>query len=123
MHGYLKKHIQSRIVFDAREIDWDDFEWTSKDWSNFYPDVTGEVIPHDMPEPRGRAVQINMFCDAAHATDLMTRRSTTGIIFFVNGRTPITWYSKWQNTIESSTFGSEFVDCGGNERRSHYATS
>ena len=38
----------------------------------------------------------------------MTRRSTTGIIFFVNGA-PIPWYSKIQNTIESSTFGSEFV--------------
>jgi hypothetical protein len=49
-----------------------------------------------------------MFCDAAHATDLVTRRSTTGIIFFLNG-TPIHWYSKRQNTIESSTFGSEFV--------------
>jgi hypothetical protein len=61
-----------------------------------------------MPEPKGEPVQINMFCDAAHATDLVTRRSTTGIIFFING-TPITWYSKRQNTIESSTFGSEFV--------------
>ncbi len=106
--GYLKKHIRSRIVFDARERNWSDMDWTSKDWSNFYPDVRGEVIPHDMPEPRGEPVQINMFCDAAHATDLITRRSTTGIIFFLNG-TPITWYSKRQNTIESSTFGSEFV--------------
>jgi hypothetical protein len=49
-----------------------------------------------------------MFCDASHATDLITRRSTTGIIFFLNG-TPINWYSRRQNTIESSTFGSEFV--------------
>jgi hypothetical protein len=61
-----------------------------------------------MPEPLGEPVQVNMFCDAAHATDLMTRRSTTGFVFFLNG-TPIQWYSKRQNTIESSTFGSEFV--------------
>jgi hypothetical protein len=53
-------------------------------------------------------VQLNLFCDAAHATDLITRRSTTGYVFFLNG-TPIQWYSKRQNTIESSTFGSEFV--------------
>jgi hypothetical protein len=49
-----------------------------------------------------------MFCDAAHATCLSTRRSTTGIIIFING-SPISWYSKRQNTIETSTFGSEFV--------------
>jgi hypothetical protein len=44
----------------------------------------------------------------AHATDLVTRRSSTGILFYFNG-TPINWYAKRQNTIESSTFGSEFV--------------
>jgi hypothetical protein len=53
-------------------------------------------------------VQLNMFCDASHATDLITRRSTTGIIIFAQG-TPVLWYSKRQNTIETSTFGSEFV--------------
>jgi hypothetical protein len=61
-----------------------------------------------MPEPCGESVQINMFCDAAHSTDLMTQRSTTGFIFSIHG-TPITWYSKRQNIIESSSFGSEFV--------------
>jgi hypothetical protein len=57
-----------------------------------------ELVPGDAPEPLGEAVQINMFCDAAHATDLITRRSTSGIIFFLNG-TPINWYSRRQNTI------------------------
>ena len=38
----------------------------------------------------------------------MTRRSQTGVIIFLN-RAPILWYSKRQNTVESSTFGSEFV--------------
>ena len=53
-------------------------------------------------------MQINLFCDAAHATCLITRRSTTGIIIFLSGM-PILWYSKRQNTLESSTFGSKFV--------------
>ena len=44
-----------------------------------------------------------MFCDAAHATDLLTRRSTTGITFFLNGA-PIKWYSKRQNTIHNDCF-------------------
>jgi hypothetical protein len=48
------------------------------------------------------------FVDADHAGCHETRRSHTGIIIFLQ-RTPITWYSKRQNTVESSTFGSEFV--------------
>jgi hypothetical protein len=61
------------------------------------------------PKPPGLPVQLNMmFCDASRANELITRCSTTGIILFLNG-TPIKWYSKRQNTIESSFFGSEFV--------------
>ena len=49
-----------------------------------------------------------MFVDAAHAGDLITRRSQTGIIFMLNCA-PILWHSKQQATVEASTFGSEFV--------------
>ena len=105
--AYIKKHLQSRIVFDFRTRDWSRVAWTSHDWNDYYPDAH-EVMPNNAPPPRGKAVQLSMFCDASHATDLITRRSTTGIIIFAQG-TPIIWYSKRQNTIETSTFGSEFV--------------
>jgi hypothetical protein len=52
--------------------------------------------------------KLTFFCDAVHGTCHATRRSTTGIILFVNGA-PISWYSKRQNTIESTVVGSEFV--------------
>ena len=58
--------------------------------------------------PRGGKVQVNMFCNASHSSCLSTKRSTTGIINFVNIKI-IFYYLKLQNTIESSTFGSEFV--------------
>ena len=48
------------------------------------------------------------FGDANHAGDKVTQQSHTGIIIFVN-RALIIWYSKQQNTVETSTFGSEFV--------------
>ena len=51
---------------------------------------------------------ISMFTDAAFAGDLVTRRSQSGILIFLN-QAPITWYSKRQNTVEASTFGSEFI--------------
>ena len=105
---YCKKHLDSKIVFDATLKEFDDIEWVQHDWRQFYPDINGELMPHGQPKALGNGVQINLFCDAAHATCHSTRRSTTGIIMFINGA-PISWYSKRQNTIESSTFGSEFV--------------
>jgi hypothetical protein len=106
--AYCKKHIVSKIVFDPLEKDFSDVPWAHADWKLFYPDIDGEVLPRNRPKPLGNWVQINMFCDAAHATCHLTRRSTTGIIIFINGA-PMIWYSKRQNTIESSVFGSEFV--------------
>jgi hypothetical protein len=46
--------------------------------------------------------------DADHAGDLLTRRSRTGFIVFLNGA-PIYWSSKKQTSCKASTFGSEFV--------------
>lgn len=60
------------------------------------------------PPPRGHEEQINTFIDADHAGDRITRRSHTGIFIFLN-MAPIVWYSKQQNTVETSSFGSEFV--------------
>lgn len=37
--------------------------------------------------------------------DLMT--SATGILHFLN-QTPIYWFSKCQNTVETATYGSEY---------------
>ena len=51
---------------------------------------------------------MSTFVDADHAGCRVTRRSHTGVICFVN-RAPISWYSKRQNTVETSTFGSEFI--------------
>jgi hypothetical protein len=56
----------------------------------------------------GVLLVMSCFVDADHAGCRVTRRSHTGVIIFVN-RAPILWFSKRQNTVESSTFGSEFV--------------
>jgi len=77
------------------------------DWTDFYGDVS-EAIPPKMPKPRGNPVNTTCFVDANHAGNLVTRRSQTGILIFVM-KSPIVWYSKRQNTVETSTFGSEFV--------------
>ena len=61
-----------------------------------------------MPPPRGNAATTHCFVDVDLAANTVTRRSQTGILVFVN-RAPIIWYSKRQNTVEVSTFGSEIT--------------
>ncbi|KAI2502900.1 Reverse transcriptase (RNA-dependent DNA polymerase) [Fragilaria crotonensis] len=68
------------------------------DWYDFYRDAA-EAIPIDMTT--------HCFVDASHGSDRATRRSQTGILLFCN-KAPIIWHSKRQNTVEASTFGSEF---------------
>ena len=79
----------------------------SADWKDFYGDIAEEVPP-DAPPPLGQPVKIVIFVDANHAGNVVTRRSHTGYVIYVNNA-PILWYSKRQNTVESSTFGSELI--------------
>ena len=74
-----------------------------------YRDAKEQIPPeHMMPKPRGRSITTTAFVDSSHASNKITRRSHTGFVIFIN-RAPITWYSKRQNTVESSTFSSEFI--------------
>ena len=104
---YLKKYDKSAIVFDDTTPDFDESRFTRPDWSEYYPDAA-EPIPPNAPAPRGNAVTTTCFVDADHAGCRVTRRSQTGVLLFLQ-RAPIMWYSKRQNTVETSTFGSEFV--------------
>ena len=51
---------------------------------------------------------MTVYVDSEHAGNLVTRWSQTGYIIFCN-HAPILWYSKWQNTVLASTFGSKFI--------------
>jgi hypothetical protein len=53
-------------------------------------------------------VSTHCFVNADHSGNLITRRSLSGILLFVN-QASILWYSKKQNTVKTSTFGSKFV--------------
>jgi hypothetical protein len=105
--AYLKAYDKSAIVFDPRYPIFDESKFTKVDWEEYYPDAK-EVVPPRAPELGGNCVTTTCFVDADHAGCRMTRRSQTGIIIFLQ-RAPILWYSKRQNTVESSTFGSEFI--------------
>lgn len=105
--AYLKAHSRSRIVLDDALPKVDEEHFLPVDWSEFYRDAP-EAIPPNAPEPRGNAVIVSCFVNADHAGNRVTRRSHTGILIFCN-RAPIIWFSKRQNTVESATFGAEFI--------------
>ena len=112
---YLRKVNSAYVVMDPTpwEVDWvgEQGEAHPRERANYmkelYPD-SSDHLPHDMPEPLGESINISCFVDADHAGNKITRRSHTGIIIFINSA-PIIWYSKRQNTVESSTFGSELI--------------
>ena len=106
LFAYLKHHKRSRMVFDDTEPIFDPNAFKVCDWSEFYPDAE-EALPSMTPQERGHGVVTSCFVDADHAGCKATRRSHTGVFIFVN-KAPILWYSKRQNTVETSTFGSEY---------------
>ena len=80
-----------------------DFDWTY----SVYGDVH-ESLPDDMPEPLGESVTTTTTMDANLNHCLATGKSLAGCLHFVN-KTPVDWYSKKQATVETATYGSEFV--------------
>ena len=105
--GFLKQNYKVPITYDTDEPDFSMHEIEEYDWFPLCVNVQ-EEMPHDMPEPKGKPVVTAGFFDSSHASCLLTRRSTTCVRLFLN-KTPISSYSKRQNCVETSTYGSEAV--------------
>ena len=106
------KHNQGRLGFDPtlQEIDdrlFDDKNKVIDHWRDFYLEAI-DLVTHGMPEALGKSVHIIFYVDVNRAGNLLNRRSNLGIFIYVNN-TPVIWYSKIQNTVETSSFGSGFV--------------
>jgi hypothetical protein len=95
------------LVFNPDTPYYDENRFMKCDWSEYYPDAA-EAVPPNVPEARGKSVVTTCFVDADHAGCRVTQRSHSGILMFLM-KAPIIWYSKRQNTVEASSFGSEFV--------------
>jgi hypothetical protein len=61
----------------------------------------------DFPQPQS-PTSLAGYVDAAHATDLSTRRSITGLAFMLCGG-PIAYKSKMQSTVSTSSTEAEFI--------------
>ena len=107
---YLKKWTKGTIIIDPKYPEHSQFDVADYDsWKAFYPDAE-EMMPEPgecqkLKEAKGR---ITVYIDADHAHDVVTRRSVTGVLLFLN-KTPVKWVTKRQKTVETSTYGSELV--------------
>ena len=107
--AYLHKHPKVTLYLSHKvpNMDYDSFQTRKDDFAEIYRDAE-ETMSHRMPVPRGRSVISTAFVDASHAPNKKTRRSHTGYVVFLN-RAPIIWYSKRQQTVETSIFSAEFI--------------
>lgn len=105
--GYLAKMKHGTIRFHTHEPDYSDLPTKEYDWSSVYGNMT-ETLPDDAPDPLGKQVVLTHYVDANLFHNALTGCLLTGILHVVNG-TPIDWYSKKQVTVETATYGSEFV--------------
>ena len=108
--AYLKKYHNTEMVFDPSDPVIDEEKFNKKDWtSSEFGHVQGkEVLPANMPQPRGLGFVMTAKVDADHAGDTVTRRSRTGFLVFLNSA-PTYWMSKKQTSTETSTFGAKFT--------------
>jgi hypothetical protein len=99
---------EARIRVLINEPDYSDYQDLEYDWSSsVYGDVK-EIIPTDILEPKGKYVTLSHYFDVNLYHDMVTGRSVTAILHFIN-QTPMDWFSKKQATVETATFGSEFI--------------
>jgi hypothetical protein len=94
LFGYLRKFPDGEILTDPTTMDHSAFDKNKQSydtWKEFYPDAK-ENMPYDQPEPGTKKAQITVFVDADHAHDVVTRRSVTGIVLFINN-VPVRWIS------------------------------
>ena len=108
VYGYLARFKHAKLRFRTLEPDYSAIPNITYDWEYTVYGNIEEKIPDDIPVPLGKHVRITHYVDANLFHDKITGRSVTGILDFLN-QTPIDWFSKKQATVETATYGSEFV--------------
>ena len=108
MFAYLKAKHNAEMVFDPSEPEIDESLFEKQEWGNTVYGECSEDLPPDAPASRGHGFKMRAYVDSDHAGDTTNRRSRTGFLVFLNSA-PIYWMSKKQTSIETSSFGSEFI--------------
>ena len=108
LYGYLEKTKHYAIRYGTKEPDYSHLPKQEYEWTRSVYGKVKEEIPKDIPKPLGKRVITTTYLDANLLHDIVTGKSVTAILHFVN-TTPTDWFSNRQATAEMATYGSEFV--------------
>ena len=106
--GYLSKIKEGKLRFRVSLSDYLYISYVQYDWKKSIYGDTKEVLSHDAPVSLGNHVIATHYVDDNLYHDILTGRSVTGVLQFLN-KTPIDCFSTKQSTSETATYGSEFV--------------
>ena len=100
--AYLKKHMNTEMVFNPGEPEIDMNSFQSQDWIYSIYSLSGEdleeALPPNMPKPLGQGFKIRCFVNVDHTGEPLKFRSGTGFIVMFNN-VPIYWHSKKQTSV------------------------
>ena len=109
---YLNTYHNTKLVFDPSLPNIDENDFRRKDWTgtpyNKGDNSLKKQLPPNWPDEYGIGFVLRMFVDSDHAGDKVTRTSITGFLKHCNCAL-IHWCSKKQTSVETSSFGSEFM--------------
>ena len=108
IYGYLLKMKHATIRIRTNLPDYSDLPQQEYKWDRSIYAGAEELLPENAPPILGKPIHMTTYFDANLYHDMTTGRSVTGILHFLN-QTAIDWYSKKQGTVETATYGSEFV--------------
>ena len=109
IYGYLRKHPEGAIRFRTGIPPNETlFSMPEYDWMYTIYGHCEEEVPSDLPPPKGKMVRMTTFVDANLMHCKVTGKSATGVLHLIN-QTPVEWFSRKQQTVETATYGSEFV--------------
>ena len=107
IYGYLSKMRHATVRIRTSAPDFSDIPEKHYDWEYTCYKGAKELIPEDIPVPKGKRVSLSLYVDANLYHCMISGRSVTGILHFAN-KTPIDWFAKLQSTVENAMFGSEY---------------
>ena len=101
--GYLANFPLESLRFRTSNLPHKEYDWQRSVYSG-----AKEEITHDIPEPKGKHVTATIYVDAKLHHDQVTGRAVTACLHLVKA-TPSHWHTKRRVTVETATFGCEFV--------------
>ena len=108
VYGYVTKTKHYAVRYRTEEPDHSYLPNMKHNWSYTVYDNVQESIPNKCPKPLHKSVTTTTTLDTTLLHCLATGASLTACLNSCN-QTPTDWYSKKQATVETATYGSDFV--------------